>query len=539
MEKVYKFFQKAGFEEDFRIVANFGCACAALLFLTPFAVNNLLHDRLMLGFTSLGIVIVTALNAWSIIAGKFRPLYVFLVLVPFILVTLVLATQNLGIIGIVWSYPAILAFYFMLTERQAWSANIILLMVILPLGWYILDDFIAIRVSVSLILVSAFSAVFIRVISYQQSRLIEAKHKAEAANRAKSEFIANMSHEIRTPLNAVIGFSILLQKTEVNAKQKSYLESIYSGGKTLLSLINDILDLSKIEADKLILEPRPVLIRPVFEDICQIFAPRAKDKGLTIKLDFDDNVPNCMILDETRIRQVLFNLVGNAIKFTHQGYIKIMVTTESDIDDNNNKKIKIDIKDTGIGIHKDQQQKIFGSFDQHEGQSNRQYGGTGLGLSICRKLVDMMDGKIILDSETGQGATFTIYLNNISDCEPEAVDAQLSRDFSSQEVFDFDDNYRSTESLEINLGNNDKAMDEINSVVMPLWYKAKKSGIFDDALLFSSAISDIGQKYQIKGMIVLSERVKVAVENFEITELENAFKEFKQKMQHWKEQNND
>ncbi len=244
----------------------------------------------------------------------------------------------------------------------------------------------------------------------------QAEHLAQAAdsaNKAKSEFLANMSHEIRTPMNAVIGYTELLEGLVKDNKQQSYLDAIKKGSRALLTIINDILDLSKIESGKLTIEYAPVDPHRLLQDVAQIFSARVSQKNLELRIDLDPKLPHALILDEVRLRQIIFNLVGNAIKFTHQGYIELSSYADHLPDEEGFVELIIAVEDTGIGIAQDQQAKIFNAFEQHEGQSSRQYGGTGLGLAISKKLIEMMNGEIGIRSQLGEGSRFEIRLHHV------------------------------------------------------------------------------------------------------------------------------
>jgi PAS domain S-box-containing protein len=246
-----------------------------------------------------------------------------------------------------------------------------------------------------------------------ENSLREAKEIAEQANRAKSEFLANMSHEIRTPMNAILGFSEILYDRIENEQHKNFIKTILTSGKTLLALINDILDLSKVEAGRMELQFIPVNIEELLSEFKIIFTQKVKEKDLEFRTEVSDTMPKIIMLDGLRLRQILFNLIGNSIKFTHSGYIKISAFDDYDDVPEDCLNLILEIEDTGIGIPKEQQEIIFEAFRQQDGQSTRKYGGTGLGLTITRKLVEKMNGVISVQSQQGKGSIFRIILNSV------------------------------------------------------------------------------------------------------------------------------
>jgi len=247
----------------------------------------------------------------------------------------------------------------------------------------------------------------ITALKEQQEALRRESERAEAANRAKSAFLANMSHEIRTPMNGVVAMAELLAETSLDEEQRLFVETIRNSGEALLVIINDVLDYSKIEAEKLQLHPEPFDLERCIHEVVTLLQPTARQKGVDLLVDYDMFLPTAFEGDPGRIRQVLTNLVGNAVKFTPAGHVLVRTVG---LPDGDRVRVHVTVEDTGIGIPPDKRDHIFGEFNQVDDARNRRFEGTGLGLAITRRLVELMGGEIWLDSEEGVGSSFGFHL---------------------------------------------------------------------------------------------------------------------------------
>ncbi len=268
-----------------------------------------------------------------------------------------------------------------------------------------------------LAVISALILLIISLALFKAKKKLEiSERKANDASEAKSAFLANMSHEIRTPMNGVLGMTELLQSTDLDDRQKSFADTIYKSGAALLTIINDILDFSKIEAGKLEIDPVPFNLKDAIEDVATLLSTPARAKEIELAVRYSPDIPEHLFGDVGRIRQIVTNLVGNAIKFTHEGHVFINISGASEGDFT---KLRIDVEDTGIGIPKDKLENVFHEFSQAEATTTRQFGGTGLGLAISRKLASAMQGNLTVQSEYGQGSTFSFELKLKNIQQPE------------------------------------------------------------------------------------------------------------------------
>jgi len=350
-----------------------------------------------------------------------------------------------------------------------------------------------------------------------------AKNQAEEANRAKSLFIANISHEIRTPLNSIIGFTDLLLPMASNQKEKTFLLSIKNSSNSLLSLINDILDLSKIQAEKLELYTEPVSIQSVISGIQQIFYPQVEEKQIRFITRISSSLDGMFLLDTVRFRQILFNLVGNAIKFTDEGFVKLTISGKVSGGDDKYYDLKIAVQDTGTGIPEDEQKIIFEAFKQSSESIAQQRQGTGLGLSITKRLVEAMNGEIILKSKQGTGTTFTINLHKVE--KVQETESPKINNRNEEFVLHNKNEQESRQDFHQKMDANTRH--DFSTKFFYKWETIVENKVIDNIVIFGKEILAYGKEKQAKPIQDAGEQLIKASEHFEIEVIEQLLNQIK------------
>jgi PAS domain S-box-containing protein len=360
-----------------------------------------------------------------------------------------------------------------------------------------------------------------------QNELVKAKDAADAATRAKSDFLAHMTHELRTPLNAILGYTNLLSLQVREEPEKNYLQSIQSSGKSLLNLINDLLDLSKIEAGGFDIVPEDTEMISFLREIETLFTFRAGEKGLQLICGVNADVPPVLRLDRTRLRQVMINLVSNAIKFTEQGSVSVSIAVEEARSAREKAKklvnLHLTVTDTGIGISPEFNDRIFQSFAQQDEKIAVKYGGTGLGLAISRKLVEAMGGEIGFTSEPGKGSVFHVTLKNIPISDIKHVDMTAQEFFSEKSTGKTNTLYQLIEAPDFN---HEQILPVMESELLEKWQLAKDTNSVKDAELFAGAVLAAGHKYNAQFLIEYGMWLNQALSSFDVETLEMLKYEF-------------
>ncbi len=369
-----------------------------------------------------------------------------------------------------------------------------------------------------------------------EEALRDTKEAADKANQAKSSFIANVSHEIRTPMNAILGFTELLREYVHEPLGQDYLRSIVTSGALLIDLINDVLDFSKIEAGRMKLVYRPMDVRHLFDEMQLIFFAPIREKDLQFRIEVESGFPAILMLDEVRLRQVLLNLIGNAVKFTEFGVVTLsartLVMAPMAEDSNQHCVVSIEVKDTGIGIPREQQELIFEAFRQQDGQSTRKYGGTGLGLTISRRLAEMMNGTLSVQSEMGIGSVFTVVLHDVA-IIAETTDSQLlssTAEMTGNALMGFELTERIAFPKELSAQTKQQQSALallLHDEAMPRWTAVAEGGFQTKELIrFGEYVTHIGTEYDIEAFVRYGALITEQARNFEVRKLGLSLKRF-------------
>lgn len=348
--------------------------------------------------------------------------------------------------------------------------------------------------------------------------LLVAKERAEAADLAKTQFLANMSHEIRTPMNIILGYVKVLEEQNQDSEIQYFLDNIRLASNTLLRLMNDILDLSKMEAGKLHLSYEAVDLRDMIHEVSALFSIATQSKNLDFQVHVRSEVPRFLVLDGVRFRQILFNLIGNAIKFTHEGSVQVELNVLGA--DSEQLFLGLSVSDTGIGIHPDFHERIFDAFVQYHPDPQKQFDGTGLGLAITRRLLEIMGGTIQVQSAPQQGARFLCEIPALKPEEQATAAAQLPEKpatLSPERVLLETENMNNTPS---------ELLIQLEKELWELWLKVRDSGSFDEIKNFSQKIVNLGHSYESKAVLEYGQRLQEANAAYKIIRIGQLLAEY-------------